>query len=269
MSTEEDYFGKLRAASAERDSLLCIGLDPEPRVIGGGVERAVEVCRRVVDSTSDIACAYKPNSAFWEQYGPSGWEALATVRRLVPPDVPVLLDCKRADVPNTMAAYASAVFDAMHFDAATVHAYHGADSIAMFADYTARGVYVVCHTSNPGRADLQDLPSGEQPLFMAVADLAMRCNKNGNMGVVIGATAPHEVALVRHRFPKQPFLLPGIGRQGGDVEATVRAAFTGDSASCLVAVAGAIMGAGDPRAAAMSWRDRIRVAAEQAKPREA
>lgn len=103
MSTEEDYFGKLRAASAERDSLLCIGLDPEPRVIGGGVERAVEVCRRVVDSTSDIACAYKPNSAFWEQYGPSGWEALATVRRLVPPDVPVLLDCKRADVPNTMA----------------------------------------------------------------------------------------------------------------------------------------------------------------------
>ena len=269
MSGDGGYFGKLRAASAKRDSLLCIGLDPEPRVIGVGVHRAVEVCRRVVDTTSDIACAYKPNSAFWEQYGPSGWEALATIRGFVPPDVPVLLDCKRADVPNTMAAYASAVFDAMHFDAATVHAYHGADSIAMFADYRARGVYVVCHTSNPGRADLQQLPCGEQPLFMAVAELAMRCDKNGNTGVVMGATAPHEVALVRRRFPRQPFLLPGIRRQGGDVEATVRAAFNGDYASCLVAVAGAIMSADDPRAAALSWRDRIRAAAEQAKPQEA
>ena len=104
---------------------------------------------------------------------------------------------------------------------------------------------------------------------MAVAELAMRCDKNGNTGVVMGATAPDEVALVRRRFPKQPFLLPGIGRQGGDVEATVRAAFTGDSASCLVAVAGAIMCADDPRAAALSWRDRIRSAAEHAKPPEA
>ena len=266
MSAGEGYFGKLRAASAKRHSLLCIGLDPEPSVIGVGVHTAVDFCRNVVDNTSDIACCYKPNAAFWEQYGPSGWEALATVRSFVPPDVPVLLDCKRADVPNTMAAYASAVFDAMHFDAATVHAYHGADSISMFAEYSSRGVYVVCHTSNPGRADLQHLPCGERPLFMAVAELAMHCDRYGNTGVVMGATAPHEVALVRERFPKQPFLLPGIGRQGGDLEATVRAAFTGDPASCLVGVAGAIMYADDPRAAALSWRDRIRAAAEQAEP---
>ena len=269
MSTGESYFGKLRAASASRNSLLCVGLDPEPRVIGSGVQTAVERCRKVIDSTSDIACCYKPNSAFWEQYGPSGWEALATVRSFVPPDVPVLVDCKRADVPNTMAAYASAVFDAMQFDAATVHAYHGAESIAMFAEYTSRGVYVVCHTSNPGRVDLQHLQCGNQPLFMAVAELAMRCDRNGNMGVVMGATAPQEVALVRARFPKQPFLLPGIGRQGGDVEATVRAAFTGDPASCLIAVAGAVMYADDPRAAALLWRDRIRAAAEQAESKGA
>lgn len=264
MSSSGDYFGKLRAASAKRDSLLCIGLDPEPRVIGAGVETAIAFCRRVIDRTSDIACCFKPNAAFWEQYGPRGWEALATVRGLVPSDVPVLLDCKRADVPNTMAAYASAVFDAMHFDAATVHAYHGADSIAAFADYAAHGVYIVCHTSNPGRADLQHLECAEQPLFMEVAALAMRCDRNGNTGVVMGATAPHEVALVRERFPKQPFLLPGIGRQGGDVEATVRAAFNGDPASCLIAVASAVMYADDPRAAAASWRDRIRAAAETA-----
>ena len=268
MNSGRDYFGKLRAASAERNSLLCIGLDPEPRILGAGAETAIEFCRRVIDSTSDIACCYKPNAAFWEQYGPTGWEALATVRAFVPPDVPVLLDCKRTDVPNTMAAYACAVFDAMQFDAATVHAYHGADSIATFAEYTSRGVYVVCHTSNPGRTDLQQLQCDEQPLFMQVAGLAAQCDRSSNVGVVMGATAPREIALVRQRFPRQPFLLPGIGRQGGDIQAAVRAAFTGDPASCLIAVAGAIMHADEPREVAVSWRDRIRAAAE-AEPRRA
>jgi orotidine 5'-phosphate decarboxylase subfamily 2 len=262
MTSSEDYFGKLRAASAKRDSMLCVGLDPEPRVIGAGVDTAIELCRRLIDRTSDIACCYKPNAAFWEQYGPKGWEALSTVRSLVPSDVPVLLDCKRADVPNTMEAYAAAVFDAMQFDAATVHAYHGMDSLAVFTEYAARGVYVVCHTSNPGRVDLQHLPCGKQPLFINVAELAMGCAKNENVGLVLGATAPREVALVRQRFTQCPFLLPGIGRQGGDVESTVRAAFNGDPASCLIAVGGAIMYADDPRATAASWRDQIRAAAD-------
>jgi orotidine-5'-phosphate decarboxylase len=263
VSSRGGFFDKLRAASASRGSLLCIGLDPEPAVIGGGVERATEFCRKLIESTSDIACCYKPNSAFWEQYGPAGWEGLASVRALVPADIPVLLDCKRADVPNTMAAYASAVFDAMHFDAATVHAYHGAESISVFAQYQAHGVYVVCHTSDAGRADLQHLPCGEEPLFIAVADLAMRCDRHGNVGVVMGATAPNQVAAVRAKFRELPFLLPGIGRQGGDVEAAVRAAFTGDAASCLIAVAGAIMYADAPREAALTWRDRIRAATER------
>jgi orotidine 5'-phosphate decarboxylase subfamily 2 len=260
------YFDKLRAASVARDSLLCIGLDPEPTVIAGGVDGAVDFCRTLVERTSDLACCYKPNAAFWEQYGPRGWEGLATVRRSVPPDVPMLLDCKRADVPNTMAAYASAVFEAMEFDAATVHAYHGADSLAAFVRYRTHGVYVVCHTSNPGRADLQDLPCGEAPLFMAVAQLAARCNDAGNVGVVMGATAPVEAAAARATFPGLPFLMPGIGRQGGDVEAAVRSSFTGDPASCLIGVAGAIMYADDPRRAAVGWRDRIRRAAEQSTP---
>jgi orotidine 5'-phosphate decarboxylase subfamily 2 len=188
---------------------------------------------------------------------------LAAVRAFVPPDIPVLLDCKRADVPNTMAAYAYAVFDAMQFDAATVHAYHGADSMSVFTKYKTRGVYVVCHTSNPGRADLQHLRCGAEPMFMAVADLAVRSAQDGNAGVVMGATGPNEAAAVRERFPTLPFLLPGIGRQGGDVEATVLASFTGDPASCLVAVAGAILYADNPRAAAIAWRDRMRRAAEE------
>ncbi len=255
---ESTYFDKLRLASEARDSLLCIGLDPDPSFITGGLEGAVRFCRTLVEATSDVACCYKPNAAFWEQYGPRGWEGLASVRQAVPPDVPVLLDCKRADVPNTMAAYARAVFDAMAFDAATVHAYHGADALEAFTRYATRGVYVVCHSSNAGRADLQQQPVGAKPLFMAVAELATRVGSRGNVGVVMGATAPTEASEVRAAFPKLPFLLPGIGRQGGDLEAAVRAAFTGDSASCLIAVAGAVMYADEPRNAALAWRDRIR-----------
>jgi orotidine 5'-phosphate decarboxylase subfamily 2 len=263
------YLDKLRAASIARDSLLCVGLDPDPKLIRGGLAGAVEFCRRLIDATSDIACSYKPNAAFWEQYGPQGWEGLATVRRLVPPDMPVLLDCKRADVPNTMAAYASAVFEAMEFDAATVHAYHGADSLAAFTKYKARGVYVVCHTSNPGRSNLQHLSCGNEELFVAVAKMAVHSDQGGNTGVVMGATAPIEAAAIRARFPKLPFLLPGIGRQGGDVDAAVNASFTGDAASCLIAVTGAIMYAEDQRASAIAWRDRIRRAAERRRTRQA
>ena len=256
------FFERLRAASKARGSLLCVGLDPDYERLGDA-RTALAHCAAVVERTADYACCYKPNAAFWEQYGPRGWEALATIRAAVPPDIPVMLDCKRADVPNTMAAYATAVFDAMQFDAATVHAYHGADSLAVFAGYQSKGTYVVCHTSNPGRADLQHLNAGGEPMYMKVADLAARAN----LAVVIGATAPAEAASVRKRFPKLPFLLPGIGRQGGDVEASVRAAYTGDAASCVIAVAGAIMYASDHGKEATMWRDRIRKATEHAHQR--
>jgi len=259
----DNYFEKLRAASAARNSLLCVGLDPEPKNVAGGLDGAIALCRRIIDATADAACCYKPNAAFWEQYGPRGWEALATLRAAVPSDIPVILDCKRADVPNTMAAYATAIFDAMGFDAATVHAYHGADSLAVFSAYPSKGTYVVCHTSNPGRADLQHLRADGEPMYMKVADLAARAN----LAVVIGATAPAEAALVRKKYAKLPFLLPGIGRQGGDVEASVRAAYNGDAASCLIAVAGAIMYAQDHRKEATMWRDRIRQATEHAHQR--
>src|SRR3989442_8821310 len=208
------YFDKLRAASVARDSLLCIGLDPDPKVIRGGLEGAVDFCRTLIHATSDVACCYKPNAAFWEQYGPRGWEGLATVKKFVPPDIPVLLDCKRADVPNTMAAYASAVFAVMGFDAATVHAYHGADSLSVFARHSTRGVYVVCHTSNPGRTDLQHLRCGQKPLFMAVADLAGRDRKERHTGGVLGATGPTAAGPGRAAVPPLPVFFPGTGRHG-------------------------------------------------------
>lgn len=250
-----DYFEKLRRASRARDSLLCVGLDPDPERIEGGLGGAVAFCLKLVAATSDVACCFKPNAAFWEQFGPEGWAGLAEVRAAVPDDVPVLLDCKRGDVPNTMAAYAAGVFGVMGFDAATVHAYHGLDSVRAFLGHVGRGVYVVAHSSDPGRRDLQYRESDGEPLFMGVASLAVEA---GDAGVVMGATGPAEARLVRDRFPELPFLVPGLGRQGGDVEAIVRAAYTGDPASCLVSVSGAIMYADDPRGAAVEWRDAVR-----------
>jgi orotidine 5'-phosphate decarboxylase subfamily 2 len=213
----------------------------------------LEVIRR----TSDYAAAYNPNSAFWEQYGPDGWKALLEVRVGAPPDIPFLFDGKRSDVAHTSAAYARAAFDALGMDAMTVHAYHGADSLAEFTRYTSKGVYVVCRTSNPGAADLQHLDAGGRPLYLQVAALAGRVNAAGNVGLVAGTTAPTQVAELR-AATDLPFLLPGIGAQGGDLEASLRAAWTGDVAGCLVNASRSVIYAEDPAAEARALRDRMR-----------
>ena len=250
------FFDKLRSAARERRSQLCVGLDPDPGRIPGGAAGAVRFCLEVARATEDLACCYKPNSAFWEQYGPDGWQALAELRAALPSGIPVLLDAKRADVGSTMEAYARAVFEALGFDACTIHAYHGSDSIREFTRYADRGVYVVCRTSNPGAADLQHLDAAGVPFYAQVARLAERLNEHGNVALVVGATAPQEVAAVRADSPL-PFLVPGVGAQGGDLEASVRAAWNGDEASCLLNVSRGILYAEDPRAAALDYRERI------------
>jgi orotidine-5'-phosphate decarboxylase len=249
-----NFFEKLRAAARSRSSLLCIGLDPEPDRIPGGVEGALEHCRGVVRATSDLACCYKPNSAFWEQYGPDGWRALLELRRSIPDNVPVLLDAKRADIGSTMRAYARAIFETLGMDAVTAHAYHGADSLREFTRYPDRGVYVVCRTSNPGAADLQQLPTPDRPLYLQIAALAERVNSAANVGLVVGATAPQQIAEVR-AASSMPFLIPGVGAQGGDLEGSVRAAWNGDPASCLISTSRAVLYADDPARAA----DELRV----------
>src|SRR5207302_2329973 len=167
------------------------------------------------------------------QYGPDGLKAMKELFDAVPDDVPILLDAKRADVGSTMQAYARAAFEALGADACTVHAYHGADSLREFTRYEGAGVYVVARTSNPGAADLQHLLADGDPFYLAVARLAERVNEHGDVGLVVGATSPRDVE--RMRVDSQlPFLLPGVGAQGGDLEASVRAAWNGDEASCLV-----------------------------------
>jgi len=239
--------------------MLCVGLDPDPERIEGGAAGALRHCRDVVRQTEEFVCCFKPNSAFWEQYGPDGWSALLELRDEAP-ETPFLLDAKRGDMDNTMRAYATAVFGTLAMDAATVNPYLGSDSVREFTKYEDRGVYVLCRTSNPGATELQHLDAGGKPLYRHVVGLAEGLNAKANVGLVVGATAPAQVAEVR-RATDLPFLLPGVGAQGGDVEASVRAAWNGDPASCLVAASRSVLFAESPARAAAALRAQINAAA--------
>jgi orotidine-5'-phosphate decarboxylase len=249
------YFERLRALAKQRHTLLCVGLDPDPARIEGGAAGALRHCRGVVRQTEEHVCCYKPNSAFWEQYGPDGWQALLELRDEAPL-TPFLFDGKRGDVGNTMRAYALTVFGTLAMDAATVNPYLGGDSIQEFTRYEDRGVYVVCRSSNPGAADLQHLDAKGRPLYLQVAEVAERLNAHGNVALVVGATAPAEIAEVR-RVSSLPFLIPGIGAQQGDLEGSVRAAWNGDTASCLMSASRSVLFAEKPAREAAKLKDDI------------
>jgi orotidine 5'-phosphate decarboxylase subfamily 2 len=252
------YFERLRALSTERDTLLCVGLDPDPERIEGGASGALRHCREVIRQTEEHACCFKPNSAFWEQYGPDGWAALMELRKAAP-NTPFLFDAKRGDMGNTMRTYAQAVFVTLAMDAATVNPYLGADSVEEFTRYADRGVYVVCRSSNPGASDLQHLVAGGKPLYLHVAEMAERLNTAGNVGLVVGATAPDQIVEVR-RATELPFLIPGVGAQGGDVEGSVRGAWNGDRASTLVSSSRSVMYATSPAREAEALKRQINAA---------
>ncbi|AZQ14764.1 orotidine-5'-phosphate decarboxylase [Halorubrum sp. PV6] len=216
------FFERLAARIESTDSVVSVGLDPDPSRLPEFVADADlprwAFNRRIIDATHEHAACYKPNAAFYED--PDGWRALReTIAYAHGKDVPVLLDAKRADIGNTTRQYAAALDDA---DAITVNPYLGRDSLQPFLDRADKGVFVLCRTSNPGGSDLQDLElaSGE-PLYERVAALADVWNGNDNVGLVVGATAPEELAEVRDIVPEIPFLVPGVGAQGGDAEAAV------------------------------------------------
>ncbi len=249
------YFDRLRTLARDRGTLVCVGLDPDPDRIAGGAAGALRHCREVVRQTEEHACCFKPNSAFWEQYGPDGWKALLELRDEAP-RTPFLFDGKRGDMGNTMRAYALTAFVTLAMDAATVNPYLGADSIEEYTRYEDRGVYIVCRSSNPGAASLQHLDAGGAPLYMQVAAMAQSLNAYGNVGLVVGATAPKEIAELRASSPL-PFLIPGVGAQGGDLEGSVRAAWSGDAASCLISVSRSVVFAEKPGHEAARLKDEI------------
>ncbi len=222
--TTTNFTHKLHSASETNQSLLCVGLDPDTRLMP--IEDIFEFNRAIIGATHDLVCCYKPNLAFYEAFGPPGLEALRRTLEHIPDDIPVIGDAKRGDIGNTARAYAAALFDYYGFDAVTANPYMGGDTLAPFLDYTDRGVFVVCRTSNAGSGDFQSLTvtrdNGEQrPLYMEVAARCSDWNTSGNIGLVVGATYPEELREVRAQCPDLPILLPGIGAQGGDLRTSV------------------------------------------------
>jgi len=213
-------------ASQTNQSLVCVGLDPDPSLMA--IADVAAFNRSIVDATRDLVCAYKPNLAFYEALGPQGLSALQeTVAyiRAEAPRVVVIADAKRGDVGSTNVRYAKALFDVWGFDAATVNAWGGGESLEPFLEYDDRGVFVWCRASNPGAGELQDLQvssDGEAtPLYQYVAARAAEWNRRGNVGVVVGATYPREVGEVRALCQDMPILVPGVGAQSGDLPASV------------------------------------------------
>ncbi len=251
MSTS--FFQWLTETARARDSLLCIGLDPRVR----DVQSLRTECFRLMDATAEFAAAFKVNSAFFEIFGAEGLAALRDVIAHVPRGIPVILDAKRGDIADTSEAYARAAFDALGAHAITVNPYLGHDALVPFFARPERGVFVLCKTSNPDADEFQRLRTPGGALFEAVAERAHTWNAHGNVGLVVGATDPAALARVRAIAPDLWFLVPGVGAQGGDLGAALRAALRPDGLGVLINVSRALADSADPRAAARRLRDEM------------
>ncbi len=241
------FLEQLQAAWTRNDSLVCVGLDPEierfPAHLAGVASPIFQFNRAIIDATADLVCAYKPQFAHYAAY-----EAEDQLERTIEyihqnhPGIPVILDSKRGDVGNTANRYAIEAFERYGADAVTVNPYLGSDSLEPFLAHEDRGVIVLCRTSNPGARDLQDLETGGRKLYEVVAQLAAsRWNSRGNCALVVGATYPKELAQVRALTGDMPFLVPGVGAQGGDVQAVVSNGQTAAGTGLMVSSSRAIL----------------------------
>lgn len=230
MNTQSRFQEQVQRRSQHLNSALCVGLDPVPEKLPAGLPGdtagILTFCLDLVEATADYAVCYKPNSAFFEVFGPEGLEALREViAACQAQEVPVINDAKRGDIGSTAERYAAAVFRAMNADAVTINAYLGFDGVKPFRDYSDRTSFILCYTSNPSRVDLQTIADAAgKPLYLRLAQLIAQWNETGNLGAVVGATAPEELAEIRKVLGDEtPILCPGVGAQGGDLEATLKA----------------------------------------------
>ena len=230
------FLEQLAAAQASHQSLLCVGLDPDPRKfpahLGQDASHIFDFCAHIVDATHDVVCAFKPQIAYFAAHrAEAQLERLIAHMRRTAPHVPIILDAKRGDIGNTAEQYAIEAFERYGADAVTLSPFMGFDSVAPYLKYHGKGACLLCRTSNPGGDDLQNQRlaglAGEPRLFEHIAELAQGpWNLNGQLGLVVGATYPEEIARVRHIAPTLPLLIPGVGTQGGDAKATVMAGLT-------------------------------------------
>ncbi|MEY2655684.1 MAG: hypothetical protein RLZZ524_2712, partial [Pseudomonadota bacterium] len=238
-----NFIDQLARAERLHDSLLCVGLDPEPAKFPGAwkgdASRIHDFCARIVDATKDLVIAFKPQIAYFAaQRAEDQLERLMAHIKRVAPDVPVILDAKRGDIGSTAEQYAREAFERYQADAVTLSPFMGFDSIEPYLRHPDKGAILLCRTSNPGGNDWQmqrlaDLP-GQPRLYEHLAALAQsEWNRNGQIGLVVGATYPAEIARVRELAPTLPLLIPGVGAQGGDAVATVQAGLRRDAAGAI------------------------------------
>ncbi len=247
-----DFIRALRTRWQQADSLVCVGLDPEPAKFPAQFahdpDAVFNFCREIVDATAEFACSFKPQIAHFAALGEEdALQRLIAHIHAVHPGIPVILDSKRGDIGSTAQHYASEAFDRYAADAVTVNPYLGRDSVQPFLDRADKGVVILCRTSNPGAGDLQDLrvhgdDGTDRPLYQHVAETVARdWNGHGNCALVVGATWPEQLGEVRAIVGDVPFLVPGVGAQGGDVAAVVTNAKTADGTGLVVSSSRAIL----------------------------
>ena len=252
------FFKKLEVAIEKNQSLLCIGLDPRTDILPqeGSIEERLTVWGEgIIRQTADVACCYKPNFAFFEQHGPDGLAALRRVIAAVPENIPVLLDVKRGDIGSTAQAYARAAFEQWGADAVTLNPYLGEDSVKPFLAYEGKAVFLLSYTSNPSAASLQH--HGQPPLYEYIARVAQNWGTTEQIGFVVGATQPEELAKVREVCPNNWILAPGVGAQGGDLAAALSAGLRADGQGVIVPISRGVIMADDPHKAAEELRGQI------------
>ena len=241
------FIDKLRQAWQRNDSLVCVGLDPEPAKFPAHLrdrpDAIFDFCRAIVDATADLVCCFKPQIAHFAAHrAESALERLIAHIHSAHPGVPVILDAKRGDIGSTAAFYADEAFQRYGAEAVTVNPYLGRDALEPFLSRADKGVVILCRTSNAGARDLQDLDVGGKKLYQHVArTVANEWNANGNCMLVVGATYPGELADVRASVGDMPLLVPGVGAQGGDVEAVVRHGATKDGTGLVISSSRAIL----------------------------
>jgi len=253
-------------------SLVCVGLDPEMERIPARFRDEkyplFAFNRWVIEETHAYAAAYKPNMAFYEARGTVGLTELElTIEylRSEHPEIFTICDAKRGDIGNTNRGYVASIFDGMGFDAVTLHPYLGREALAPFLERTDKACIVLCRTSNPGAGEFQDLELERKPLWeMVAARVSAEWNVAGNCMLVVGATYPEEMKRIRAIAPAMPFLVPGVGAQGGDVAAVVSAGMNARGMGLMISSSRGILFSDDPGAAAMALRDEIQAAREAA-----
>jgi len=246
-----NFYAKLDNSWKRSKSLLCIGLDPEHNKLppflhskGGAI---YAFCKEIIDATADLVCAYKPQIAYFSAHNAEDQlEQIISYIHETYPDIPVILDSKRADIGSTAHQYAIETFEKYKADAVTLNPYMGFDAIEPFVSYKDKGAFILCKTSNKSSAEIQNLSVDGIPLYLKVAELiSQKWNSNNNLGLVVGATYPEDLAQIRKCVGDIPILIPGIGTQGGNIEQTLKSSILPNNSGILLNSSRAILYAGD------------------------